>query len=75
MVLGRLVHYAFDAVLLSTALAGVRRSSGFSPATGDISDATTRSIAERYLGVGELVFDMAQASIVNSGYFKRDAGR
>lgn len=27
--LGRLVHYTFDAVLLSTVLAGVRRSSGF----------------------------------------------
>ena len=30
MVLGKLVHYAFDAVLLSTVIAGVRRSSGFS---------------------------------------------
>jgi hypothetical protein len=30
MALGRLAHYAFDAVLLSTLLAGVRRSSGFS---------------------------------------------
>lgn len=27
--LGRLVHYSVDAVLLSTVLAGVRRSSGF----------------------------------------------
>jgi hypothetical protein len=30
MALGRLAHYAFDAVLISTVLAGVRRSSGFS---------------------------------------------
>jgi hypothetical protein len=29
MVLGRLVHYAVDAVLLSTVVAGVRRSSGY----------------------------------------------
>lgn len=29
MAIGRLAHYAFDAVLLSTVLAGVRRSSGF----------------------------------------------
>lgn len=28
MVLGRLFHYAVDAVLLSTVVAGVRRSSG-----------------------------------------------
>jgi hypothetical protein len=29
MVLGRLAHYGFDLVLVSTVLAGVRRSSGF----------------------------------------------
>lgn len=29
MVLGRLFHYAIDAVLVSTVVAGVRRSSGF----------------------------------------------
>lgn len=29
MVLGRLAHYAIDAALVSTVLAGVRRSSGF----------------------------------------------
>jgi hypothetical protein len=29
MVLGRLVHYTLDAVLLSTVLAGVKKSSGF----------------------------------------------
>jgi hypothetical protein len=29
MVLGRLFHYSFDAIMLSTVLAGVRRSSGF----------------------------------------------
>lgn len=29
MALGRLTHYAFDAVLLSTVIAGVRRTSGF----------------------------------------------
>lgn len=29
MAIGRLVHYGLDAVLVSTVLAGVRRSSGF----------------------------------------------
>jgi hypothetical protein len=33
MALGRLAHYVFDAVLVSTVLAGVRRSSGFSYVT------------------------------------------
>lgn len=29
MVLGRVAHYAVDAVLISTVIAGVKRSSGF----------------------------------------------
>ncbi|KAF7312136.1 hypothetical protein MIND_00226000 [Mycena indigotica] len=72
MVLGRLVHYAVDAVLLSTLAAGVRRSSGFAPNAESISDPTLRSVAERYFGVGETIFDMIQATAVNSPYFKRD---
>lgn len=38
MVLGRLVHYTVDAVLLSTVVAGVRRSSGFSSVFKFFSD-------------------------------------
>lgn len=103
MVLGRLVHYAVDAVLLSTVVAGVRRSSGFSsvassllasytprryafslhqistnfiyfrrPNASGISDPTVRSVAESFLGVGETVFDVIQATAVNSPYFKKD---
>ena len=29
MVLGRMAHYAFDAILLSTVIAGIKKSSGF----------------------------------------------
>jgi len=75
MVLGRVVHYAVDAVLLSTVIAGVRRSSGFTPETSAISDPTIRSLADRFLGVGESVFDMMQGTAVNSAYFKRDTKR
>ena len=88
MVLGRLVHYTVDAVLLSTVVAGVRRSSGFSsvfnclcpmpkilipsrPDASMIPDPTLRSVAEKFLGVGETVFDMIQATAVNSSFFKR----
>jgi hypothetical protein len=89
MALGKLVHYTADAVLLSTVLAGVRRSSGFSlviqlqlhplsltsrlhrPNASAISDPTVRSVAEKFLGVGETIFDMVQASAVNSSYFKK----
>lgn len=91
MVLGRIIHYAVDAVLVSTVIAGVRRSSGFScvgvsslhrcmllsisfcsPDIPLLSDSTFRSVADRFLGVGETVFDVIQASAVNSSYFKRD---
>ncbi|KAJ7637591.1 hypothetical protein DFH06DRAFT_647031 [Mycena polygramma] len=72
MAIARLFHYAFDAVLISTVAAGVRRSSGFTVDSGSISDPTIRSIADRYLGVGESIFDMIQATAVNSAYFKRD---
>ncbi|KAF8516130.1 DUF1748-domain-containing protein [Hysterangium stoloniferum] len=71
MVLGRLVHYTVDAVLLSTVLAGVRRSSGFTIDTPLLTDPTLKSVADRFLGVGETVFDVVQATAVNSSYFKK----
>ncbi|KAI0311564.1 hypothetical protein OF83DRAFT_1068612 [Amylostereum chailletii] len=73
--IGKLVHYAFDAVLVSTLAAGVRRSTGFAPDTGAIADSTIRSFAEKYLGVGETIFDMVQGTAVNSSYFKRGERR
>ncbi|TEB34460.1 DUF1748-domain-containing protein [Coprinellus micaceus] len=72
MAIGRLVHYAVDAALLSTVIAGVRRSSGFSPDTSAITDPTMRGVADKFLGVGETVFDMLQGTAVNSSYFKRN---
>jgi len=43
--------------------------------TNSISDPTLRSLAERYLGVGETIFSMAQASVVNSEFFRKDSRR
>jgi hypothetical protein len=70
--LGKLTHYAFDAILVSTVIAGVRRSSGYSPVTSTITDPTTRGLVDRYLSVGETVFEVIQASAMNSAWFKRD---
>ncbi|KAG1775977.1 DUF1748-domain-containing protein [Suillus placidus] len=75
MALGRIVHYAVDAVLVSTVVAGIRRSSGFTVDTTRISDPTMRSFADRFLGVGETIFDMATATSVNSDYFRKDSRR
>ncbi|KAI0078773.1 DUF1748-domain-containing protein, partial [Panus rudis PR-1116 ss-1] len=71
MAFGRLFHYAFDAVLISTVLAGVKRSSGFTPATQNIGDETVRKVADQYLGIGETIFDMLQGTAVTSSYFRR----
>jgi len=71
--IGRLVHYTVDAVLLSTLFAGIRRSSGFAPQTTLITDPSVRGIADKYFGVGETIFDIAQATVVNSSYFVRSS--
>ncbi|KAH9972160.1 hypothetical protein BGW80DRAFT_1173556 [Lactifluus volemus] len=71
MVLGKLAHYAFDAILLSTVVAGVKRSTGFAPDTETISNPTIRSLTEQYLGFGEMVFNTLQGTVVSSPYFKR----
>ncbi|PAV16117.1 hypothetical protein PNOK_0773700 [Pyrrhoderma noxium] len=70
--LGKFVHYTADAVLVSTVLAGVRRSSGFTPDSTAITDSTIRSVTERFLSIGETVFDTIQGTAVNSSYFKRE---
>jgi len=75
MVVARVFHYAVDAVLLSTVIAGVRRSSGFTPDAMAITDPTIRSVAERFLGIGESIFDMVQTTAVNSTYFRKDSRR
>ncbi|KAH7106214.1 hypothetical protein BKA62DRAFT_668248 [Auriculariales sp. MPI-PUGE-AT-0066] len=41
------------------------------PATDTIQDSTTRGLVDKYLGVGETIFDVAQATAVNSSWFKR----
>jgi len=74
MVFGRLTHYAFDAVLVSCFLAGVKRSTGLTPSLK--SDTLTESPGIRkwidsYLWVGETVMDQSVAVMSSSGYFER----
>lgn len=44
-----------------------------SPDTTQIGDGTLRGVADKFLGVGETVFDMIQATAVNSSYFRKDS--
>nr|POF15542.1 uncharacterized protein CFP56_48737 [Quercus suber] len=74
MVLGRLFHITFDAVLISAFLAGVKRSTGLTPSLKSESLTESPSIkkwVENYLWVGETVLDQSVAIMGASGYFER----
>ncbi|KAF2741447.1 DUF1748-domain-containing protein [Polyplosphaeria fusca] len=72
--LGRVAHYAFDAVLISAFLAGVRRSTGLTPSVKSEQFTETPSLKkwiDNYLWVGETVMDQSVAIFGSSGYFER----
>ncbi|KAL1297899.1 hypothetical protein AAFC00_006416 [Neodothiora populina] len=72
MVFGRLTHYAFDAVLVSAFLAGVKRSTGLTINENKITEnETAKSWIARYLAVGEIVMDQSVAIMSSSGFFER----
>ena len=73
MVLGRLTHYAFDAVLISTVLAGMKRSTGLTFKTENIAgdNKEAQKWMNKYLDVGEWVLDSSIAIAGNSGWFER----
>ncbi|MCJ1356269.1 MAG: hypothetical protein MMC33_006263 [Icmadophila ericetorum] len=74
MVLGRLTHYAFDAVLLSAFLAGVRRSTGLTPSMSPEKITESKEVKkwfDNYLGVGEWVMDQSISVMAASSWFER----
>ncbi|KKY26690.1 hypothetical protein UCDDS831_g01350 [Diplodia seriata] len=72
MVFGRLTHYAFDAVLFSAFLAGVKRSTGLTVKSETISESeNVKKWLDNYLWVGEVVMDQGVALMSSSGYFER----
>ncbi|KAL1957605.1 hypothetical protein VTO42DRAFT_5716 [Malbranchea cinnamomea] len=74
MVLGRLAHYAFDAVLISAFLAGVKRSTGLTPSLNSDKITDNKEVkrwVENYLGVGEWVMDQSVAILGATGWFER----
>ncbi|CAL8576823.1 hypothetical protein XPA_002688 [Xanthoria parietina] len=74
MVFGRLTHYAFDAVLVSAFLAGVKRSTGLTPSFQSDKISESRELkrwVDSYLGMGEWVMDQSVAVLGSTGYFER----
>ncbi|CAG8949698.1 hypothetical protein HYALB_00002006 [Hymenoscyphus albidus] len=72
--LGRLTHYAFDAVLISTILAGMKRSTGLTVSFKKDTITQNKEVnhwIERYLGVGEWVMDQSVAIAGSSPWFER----
>ncbi|KAJ2459871.1 hypothetical protein GGF42_001196 [Coemansia sp. RSA 2424] len=74
MVVGKLIHISVDLVLLSTALAGIRRSTGLKlKPDGLVEGKDMQGYIERYLSVGEMTMDFAVARMGSSTtYFTRD---
>ncbi|KAJ5389842.1 uncharacterized protein N7496_000910 [Penicillium cataractarum] len=71
---GRLTHYAFDAVLLSAFLAGVKRSTGLTPSLNSEQISDNKEVKrwiDNYLGVGEWVMDQSVAVMGSSSWFER----
>ncbi|KAI0533365.1 hypothetical protein GGR58DRAFT_506417 [Xylaria digitata] len=72
--LGRLGHYALDAVLISTILAGMRRSTGLTVKSERITGENNGEMnkwVNKYLGVGEWVLDQSVAFAGTSKFFER----
>ncbi|KAJ5294355.1 hypothetical protein N7508_009176 [Penicillium antarcticum] len=71
---GRLTHYAFDAVLFSAFLAGVKRSTGLTPSVDSDKISDNKEVQKwinNYLGVGEWVMDQSVAVMGSSAWFER----
>ncbi|KUJ18726.1 DUF1748-domain-containing protein, partial [Mollisia scopiformis] len=72
--LGKVAHYAFDAVLISTILAGMKRSTGLTPSFKKDSVSENKDVQvwiDKYLGVGEWVMDQSVALAGSSSWFER----
>ncbi|KLO16385.1 DUF1748-domain-containing protein [Schizopora paradoxa] len=68
---GKLFHLGFDAVLLSAFLAGLRRSTGLTPALSQVPNKDVRQLCRSYLEMGEYVFDFAVVVCGRSTSFER----
>ncbi|ATY58282.1 MFS alpha-glucoside transporter [Cordyceps militaris] len=70
---GRLTHYAFDAVLISAFLAGMKRSTGLTFKTEKVAgeNKEANKWIDKYLGLGEWVMDQSVAIAGSSSFFER----
>ncbi|KAI0052570.1 DUF1748-domain-containing protein [Auriscalpium vulgare] len=69
--LGKLVHLGFDAVLIAAFLAGVKRTTGITPALHRVPNKDIRQMLRSYLEFGEYAFDFAVVVFGRSASFER----
>ncbi|KAJ2916480.1 hypothetical protein MD484_g3904, partial [Candolleomyces efflorescens] len=69
--LGKLVHLGFDALLISAFLAGVKRTTGLTPALYQIPNKDIRQVVSSWLETGEYIFDFAVVFFGRSSSFER----
>jgi len=69
--IGQIFHLALDAALLSCCLAGIKRSTGLTPAVSKVQHKELRQLAVSYLEVGEWIMDLAIVVIGRSSAFER----
>ncbi|KAI0296059.1 DUF1748-domain-containing protein, partial [Multifurca ochricompacta] len=67
----KLVHLGIDALLISAFLAGVRRTTGLTPALALVPNKDIRQLLRSYLEFGEYAFDFAVVIFGRSSSFER----
>ncbi|GAO49307.1 hypothetical protein G7K_3458-t1 [Saitoella complicata NRRL Y-17804] len=79
---GRLVRIGIDAVLVSTALAGIKRTTGLTPRQdldflSPYPEASylTKLLVTKYLETGEWFLDYASSHAASSGWFEDSKGK
>jgi len=69
--LGKIVHIGFDALLITAFLAGVKRTTGLTPALSQVPNKDIRHLLNSYLEFGEYAFDFAVVILGRSSSFER----
>ncbi|KAI8589915.1 hypothetical protein BDZ88DRAFT_416381 [Geranomyces variabilis] len=65
--MGRLLHYTFEAVLLSTAFAATKRAAGVEFDARKIENDTARTVLNQYFAIGDWVIDSSAAQLRTHG--------
>ncbi|KAI8909478.1 hypothetical protein PhCBS80983_g06058 [Powellomyces hirtus] len=61
--MGRLLHYAFEAALLSTAFSGAKRAAGVEFDARKIENETARTVLFQYFRIGDWVIDTSASQL------------